>query len=318
MSCVPVAVEDGGNEACANCGKHGSDTVKLKNCTACHLVKYCGVDCQKAHRKQHKKACKQRAAELKDEHLYSQGQERPEGDFCPICTLPIALPLQDNSGLVPCCMKRICNGCNVASQKRGRSDCPFCRTPLPKYDAGKLAMIMTRVKKKDPEAIDHLGEIYYHGMMPGLLQMDMQKAVGLWEEAAELGSIGALYNLGTAYYFGNGVQENKAKGAQFWTKAALQGCGAARYIIGIIEGGHGNYDSAVRHFLIAAKMGSKGSVEKIKEMFMEGFATKGQYAQALSGYQDAVEESQSQDRDEAKRVLESSSYQKWMADNRSG
>ncbi|EJK57876.1 hypothetical protein THAOC_22041 [Thalassiosira oceanica] len=72
MSCVPVGVPvvDDGTEICANCGKQGSDTVKLKNCTACRLVKYCGVDCQRAHRKQHKKACKQRAAELKDEQLY--------------------------------------------------------------------------------------------------------------------------------------------------------------------------------------------------------------------------------------------------------
>ena len=46
-----------------------------------------------AHRKQHKKACKKRAAELKDEQLYSQGHERPEGNFCPICTLPIPLPM---------------------------------------------------------------------------------------------------------------------------------------------------------------------------------------------------------------------------------
>ena len=73
MSCTSV---DGDSaDLCANCGKHGSDIVKLKNCTACHLVKYCGVDCQRAHRKQHKKACKQRAAELKDEQLYSQGHE---------------------------------------------------------------------------------------------------------------------------------------------------------------------------------------------------------------------------------------------------
>ena len=56
-------------------------------------MKYCGVDCQRAHRKQHKKACKLRAAELKAERLYGQGHERPEGDFCPICTLPIPLPM---------------------------------------------------------------------------------------------------------------------------------------------------------------------------------------------------------------------------------
>jgi len=88
---------NGGDEACANCSKHQSDTVKLKNCTACRLAEYCGVDCQRAHRKQHKKACKQRAAELQDERLYSQGLERLEGDFCPICTLPIPLPMGEHS-----------------------------------------------------------------------------------------------------------------------------------------------------------------------------------------------------------------------------
>jgi len=93
MSCVLAA-----DDVCANCGsKGGGDTVKLKDCTACRLVKYCGVECQKAHRKQHKKACKQRAAQLKDEQLYSQGLERPEGDSCPICTLPIPFRKQDHS-----------------------------------------------------------------------------------------------------------------------------------------------------------------------------------------------------------------------------
>ncbi|EJK77124.1 hypothetical protein THAOC_01065 [Thalassiosira oceanica] len=84
MSCVPVpATAANKEEVCANCGKEGNDTVKLKNCTACFLVKYCSVDCQKIHRKQHKKACKERAAELKDEKLYGQGHEKPRGGFLP-------------------------------------------------------------------------------------------------------------------------------------------------------------------------------------------------------------------------------------------
>ena len=121
MSDVPV-------ETCANCGKEAGDTVRLKNCTACRLVKYCGVDCQRAHRKQHKMACKKRAAELKDEKLYSQGHERLEGDFCSICTLPIPLPMHQNSLSNACCLKRICHGCVMAAQKRGMFDCPFCRS----------------------------------------------------------------------------------------------------------------------------------------------------------------------------------------------
>ena len=297
MSCVP----DADDETCANCGVHGSGvTVKLKSCTACRLVKYCGVDCQKAHRKLHKKACKQRAAELKDEELYSQGHERPEGDFCPICTLPIPLPINDHSVFNMCCMKKICHGCDHAAKKRGMCDCPFCRTPRPDNDADALAMLQARIKKRDPDAIKFLGEQYFSGEFG--LQKDMQKAIGLWEEAAELGSIEALYNLGAAYSRGLGVQEDMTRAAEYHQKAAILGDVQSRFNLGYYEIRKENGDRAMRHFLISAKVGDKNSLEAFKKMFMGGLATKEQYAQALKGYQDALQELKCHDRDEAKRL----------------
>ncbi|EJK46661.1 hypothetical protein THAOC_34664 [Thalassiosira oceanica] len=286
MSCTLVASDD--KAVCANCGVVSSDAVKLKDCTACRLVKYCGVDCQRAHRRQHKKACKQRAAELKDEQLYSMGHERPEFDFCPICTLPIQLPMTPHATLNVCCVKQICNGCVMAAKKRGMLDCAFCRTPIPDCDADSLAMVRARVAKKDPAAIHFLGHKYCFGQLG--LQKDMQKAFELWTEAAELGSIQALYNLGGSYDLGEGVQEDKAKATVFNRKAALQGHVMSRHNLGCFEGEKGNHDRAVRHFLISAKMGYEGSVEKIKRMFMRGQATKEHYTQALKGFQDAVEE----------------------------
>ncbi|EJK53771.1 hypothetical protein THAOC_26717 [Thalassiosira oceanica] len=300
MSCVPVA-DGGGNEACANCGKQGSDTVKLKNCNACRLVKYCGVDCQKAHRKQHKKTCKQRAAELKDEQLYSQGHERPEGDFCPICTLPIQLPENDHSVFEPCCMKTVCHGCSVSAERRGMLKCPFCRTPLSGNDAKNLAMVRARVKKKDPVAINCLGENYGHGTLG--LRKDIRKAVELWTEAAELGSIRALYNLGVSHLHGCGVQGDTKKAVEFFERAAVQGHIESRHNLGCIEGRKGNHDRAVRHLLISAMMGEKKSVDAIKISFMRGLATKDQYAEALKGYQDAVREMESPERLEAMKFV---------------
>jgi len=299
MSCVPVA--DDGGKVCANCGKHSSDdTVKLKNCTACRLVKYCGVDCQRAHRKQHKKACKQRAAELKDERLYKQGHERPEGDFCPICTLPIPIPMAEHSTFNACCLKRICIGCGLAAQKWGMNECSFCRTPMPKNNAEMLAMIRARVRKKDLEAMHHLGEKYFGGGLG--LQKDARKAVKLWEEAAELGSIQALHSLGNAYEIGEGIQQDMVKAAEFYEKAAMQGWVEARHNLGGCEARNRNDDRAVRHLLISAKMGDKDSVDNTKRAFKAGVATKEQYAEALKGYQDAAEEMKSHDRDEAERV----------------
>ena len=288
-------------DLCANCGREGGDGsgVKLKNCTACLLVKYCSVDCQKAQRKQHKSSCMKRAAELKDanERLYNQGHERSEEDFCPICTLPIPLRVGDHSVFKECCTKTICLGCDFAAQRRGMLDCPFCRKSMSDNAADTLAQMRTRAEKKDPAALNYLGLTCFLGDFG--LQEDMWKAVELWAEAAELGSIGALHHLGVAYHDGEGVGRDTAKAIHFWSKAAMQGHVESRHNLGCCEGDKGNPDNAVRHYLISAKMGYKKSLDTIKGMFMAGLATKEQYAQALRQYQDAVEEMKSHERDEA-------------------
>ena len=85
-TCPPILQGEAGSkdyvwDACANCGKSGEgDDVKLSNCTACYLAKYCSVDCQKAHRSEHKPACKLGAAEIK---------ERPK-DFKPSAPLGLS------------------------------------------------------------------------------------------------------------------------------------------------------------------------------------------------------------------------------------
>ena len=293
-------------EVCANCGKEASDAVKLKNCTACRLVKYCGVDCQKIHRKQHKTACKKRAAEIKDEQLYTQGQERPEEDFCPLCTLPIHLPMDNHSSFSVCCMKRVCHGCEVASIKinfGGMKDCPFCRTPTMLDDVSHVALMQTRVDAKDPVAMDFLANKYSFGGCG--LELNIPRAIKLWKEAAELGSTDANFNLGNQYSAGKGVMQNKAKAVQYWEKAAMKGHAEARCNLGINEYNRGNYERALRHFMISVKMGDINSSREINNMYKKGRATKVQYAEALKGCQDAMEEMKSPDRDEAKAIFES-------------
>ncbi|EJK66704.1 hypothetical protein THAOC_12350, partial [Thalassiosira oceanica] len=132
-------------------------------------------------------------------------------------------------------------------------------------DTDSLAMVRARVAKRDHDAIFFLGQQYFSGQLG--LQMDSRKGVELYTEAAGLCSIDALFNL------------------------AELGCAEIK--------DRGNYDRAVRHFLISAKMGHKDSLETIKNMFMAGLATKDQYADVLKGYRDAVEEMKSHDRDES-------------------
>ena len=64
--------EDNEVSVCANCGKGEEESDKLKACTACTMVKYCNRECQIAHRKQHKKECRKRAAEIHDEKLFNR------------------------------------------------------------------------------------------------------------------------------------------------------------------------------------------------------------------------------------------------------
>ena len=95
-------------DVCANCGKDGGDG--LKACTACKMAKYCNRDCQIAHRSKHKKACRKRAAEIRDEALF---KHPPPNKDCPICLLRLP-SLVSGSTYYPCCGKIICGGCAEA------------------------------------------------------------------------------------------------------------------------------------------------------------------------------------------------------------
>ena len=78
--------------SCASCGAAEVDDIKLKECNGCHLVKYCSDECQRDHKPQHKRACKKRAAEIRDELLFKQPESNHLGD-CPICCLPLAIDI---------------------------------------------------------------------------------------------------------------------------------------------------------------------------------------------------------------------------------
>ena len=132
------------------------------------------------------------------------------------------------------------------------------------------------------------------------LETDLPRAIDLWKEAAELGSNEARYNIGNQFVKGEGVPKDKTKALRYWADAACQGHAPSRHYLGFLEGEKGNYECAVRHFLISANMGEKVYLDTIKNMFVKGMAWKEHYAEALKGYQEAVEEMKSPERDEAR------------------
>ncbi|EJK70902.1 hypothetical protein THAOC_07703 [Thalassiosira oceanica] len=229
------------------------------------------------------------------QRLMASGHERPEGDRCPICFDLIELPVGAHSKMNCCCMKRVCNGCALTAQRRGMNGlCEFCRTPIPDNKGSTHAMVQKRVSKGDATATFNLGEKYFHGE-DGLAK-NVPRAIELWTEAAELGSLDAHCQIGVVYYNGIDVEEDKPRGTHHWQQAAMKGDVESRHNLGIAEYKNGNYQLAVQHFMISAKMGDENSLNDIKQMFKLGYAAKAQYAKALLGYRDAVEEMKSPQR----------------------
>ena len=277
---------DNNISTCANCDKEGSN---LNICNKCKAATYCNASCKKKHHHKHKEACerrvaelhdgelerKKRAAELHDEKLF---KKPPHNEDCLICML--LLPsLITGSKYRACCGKEICSGCIYAVAKRdGVGLCPFCRTPAPTSDE-LVEQIKKRMEIGDAEAIRSLGCHYYHGRYG--LQRDYAKALELWHQAGKLGYAPSHFNIGNAYYNGNGVERDEKKALHYWELAAIRGHIKARHNLGIFEGRAGNMDRALKHYMIAARFGYNDSLENIKRSFMNGDATKEDYAKAL-------------------------------------
>ena len=235
--------------------------------------------------------------------LFTKGRERAADDECPICSrwFPVTNWEQDKeSTLYTCCMKTVCYGCSFTAKKRGINGCLFCRTATPETDEKKLSQIQKRAKANDPEAIHWLGLCYRDGKY---VKTDASKAVELLERAAELGLIEAHFHLGDMFDEGTddaGVSPNMARAVEHYELAAKQCHVLARNCLGWNEARTGNCGLALKHFMISAKLGHSNSLDEIKEMYTEGLASKLDYADALRGYHDAVEEMNSPERDEAR------------------
>ena len=177
-------------------------------------------------------------------------------------------------------------------------DCPFCRTPTPKTDGQVLAMIRKRVDAGGPAAIYFLGSQYERGWCG--LEKDVTRAVELLERATELEVEDAHFNLGVLYDKGAEVEKDTAKAIMHYEAAAMCGHVSARYNLGCKDYNKGNHDLALQHWMISAKLGHEVSLNNVKSFFKKSLATKADYAAALRGYQNAVDEMSSPDRDEAK------------------
>ena len=308
---------------CASCGMAEDDDIKLKNCTACYLVKYCSDDCQTDHKSKHEEACKnravelrnellfkqmlelyksknskvckKRAAKLRDELLFKQPESSHRGD-CPICCLP--LPLDSNKcRMTACCSKMICLGCVHANKIREaemglKESCPFCREANFSTDEEGHKQRIKRVEVNDPVAIYDEGVFQY-------MKGNCSGALECYKKAARLGDAEAHLKLSSLYHCGDGVEKDKGKEIHHTEEAAIRGHPKARFLLGSYELENDNIERAVKHFIIAAKQGNDDSMKALMQFFTVKWVEKEILAATLREHQAAVDAAKSPQREAA-------------------
>ena len=290
-----------GTSCCAGCGIAEIDDVKLKDCDDCDLVKYCSDECRTSHKSQHKKECKKRASELRDELLFKQPEGTNLGD-CLICSLP--MPLDPKRYITyECCSKIVCMGCVYANSKREKEaakclSCPFCRSDAGKFGSKKVVykLRMKRVKANDPVAIFEEGvqqckKGYY------------SRAFDYYTKSAELGYADAHFELAGLYHDGRGVEKDAGKEIHHFEEAAIGGHPYARVLLGIEEYSNNNLDRARKHWIISATQGYDKAIKLLMDGFKEGYVEKEVLAAALRAQKAALDETESPQRKAADEFL---------------
>ena len=282
---------------CASCGIAGGDDIKLKDCSACHLVRYCSVMCQKDHWPKHKKECKKRAAELKDEILFKQPESTHLGD-CPICCFPLPLDTtRTTTILMSCCGKIICNGCHYTNRRytnrRLQPKCPFCRKAVPDTEEWN-ERLLKRIEVNDPVAMCHMGTKSFH-------EGDCKTAFEYFTKSAALGNVRAHYRLGNLYRDGEGVEKDEKRAVLHFEEAAIAGHPIARHNLGCMERKNDRMDRAAKHWIIAAKLGFHASLGNVKSAYKDGHVSKEDFAAALRGHHAAIVATKSPQRQEAEQ-----------------
>ena len=309
-------------DSCAECGKEEEGGgVSLKTCKSCMHAKYCNATCQRNHWSTHKKDCKQRAAELRDEVLF---KDPPAKEDCPICFLPLptrliccaslpsvtrmSVPIYNLSqanweladkcmeDYYACCGKSICKGCTYSFRKSGNiGKCPFCNAAPSRLS--QIDRVEKRLAANDASAICMLAT-YHHQGLEGA-QQDHARAMELYARSAEAGFCKAYYFLADIYQKGG-----DSKKAKFhFEAAAMAGDEEARYNLGCIEKNSGNSERAIKHLTIAASAGCFRAMHTLITFFKKGTVSKESIDTILGAYNGSCAEMQSNARDECIRAV---------------
>ena len=278
---------------CANCGKQDG---QLKTCNGCKTVKYCSSTCQRANWSEHKMDCQTIAQGLRDVELFKEPSKRKD---CDICCLP--LPLNRCRVMYQtCCGQTICYGClHFARQEQAQKKeiCPYCRQEGVKSYPQAVEQLKQRMELNDPGAFCTLGCKYRDGIHS--CPQDYKKAFELFQRAAELGSVDAMYHVGWSYYMGQGVEKDEEKAKIIFEECAIKGCENARFNLAFFE--H-NTKRANKHLMIAARQEVDEAFKLVCKEYKMGRISKEEYEYTKRQHYEIANEMKSEQREEAAAI----------------
>lgn len=190
-----------------------------------------------------------------------------------------------------------CPNCGVELEKNTKF-CPECGAKLNvEYDDEYLEklpldeLIDLENKTHNAKVQNELGCRYDDGEG---VEQDYAKAAEWYRKAAEQGAAEAQYHLGVLYYEGDGVEQNYTKTAEWYRKAADQGDDEAQNNLGVMyecgEGVKQSYQRAIVWYRKAADQGNAIAQNNLGELYRNGQGVNQDYAKAMELYLAAAEQ----------------------------
>ncbi|OQY55555.1 MAG: hypothetical protein DRR08_02820 [Candidatus Parabeggiatoa sp. nov. 2] len=132
------------------------------------------------------------------------------------------------------------------------------------------------------------------GLMSEKTLSTTQTEIELLRQAAELGYVAAQFQLGTAYYTGQGVPQDFQEAVKWYRKVAEQGFAVAQHNLGVAyskgEGVPQNYEKAFGWYRKAAEQGDSSAQNNLGNMFRRGQGVPKDYVEAVKWYRKAAEQ----------------------------
>tara|TARA_B100000925_G_scaffold163524_1_gene122957 strand:- start:6128 stop:7501 length:1374 start_codon:yes stop_codon:yes gene_type:complete len=125
--------------------------------------------------------------------------------------------------------RRASDGDPVSMYCMGEIDFQVIPTNVPRA----LELFKKAADKGYPQAQATIGALYLKGL-PGLLEKDHKKGITLLSKAVRSKSLTARFNLGMAYYNGDGVSKDPLKASQWLRIAERQNFSEAQYTLGLL------------------------------------------------------------------------------------